>query len=204
MGTTVLTALQATSMAAAHAHANFANTASRLPLPRGFDGTKPEHWPEFAFKLKAHLNMIEPDYSRLMGAATAQHLPVTDEQLTINIGGEDIPDQRKLRMSRHLKYLLILLCNGAPLTILRTATTENGFEIWRLLCLRYSPNPIANSFGMLGHILEPVLPNAHFQDAFAYWEAEIAEYERDTGAALADSVKIAVLVTEHLAHCSNA
>ncbi len=137
--------------------------------------------------------MIEHDYSRLMDAATAQHLPVTDEQLTININGEDIRDQRKLWMSRHLKYLLILLCNGAPLTILRTAETENGFEIWRLLSLRHSPNPIANSFGMLGHILEPVLPEAHFQDAFAYWDAEIAKHERDTGAPLADSVKIAVL-----------
>ncbi len=78
MGTTVLTALPVTSMAAAHAHANFANTASRLPLPRGFDGTKPEHWQELAFKLEAYLSMTEHDYSRLMDAATQQHVPVTD------------------------------------------------------------------------------------------------------------------------------
>ncbi len=137
--------------------------------------------------------MIEHDYSRLMDIASAQHVPVTDDLLTLHLGDEDVPDHRAIRMSRHLKYLLILLCHGAPLTILRTATTENGFEIWRLLSLRYSPNPIANSFGMLGHILEPVLPEAHFQDAFAYWEAHIAKYERDTGTPLADSVKIAVL-----------
>ena len=96
-------------------------------------------------------------------------------------------------MSRQLKSLLITLCNGPPLTIIQSTVTENGFEIWRLLCRRYSPDPVVSQYGALGQILEPSLPEAHFQDAFLHWEADIARWERDTGTVLPDTVKIGIL-----------
>ena len=104
-----------------------------------------------------------------------------------------VADERGIRMSRQLKYLLITLCNGPPLTIIQTTETDNGFEIWRLLCRRYSPDPVVTQHGALAHILEPSLPEAHVQDAFGHWESDIARWERDTGTVLPDNVKLGIL-----------
>ena len=37
-----------------------------LPPPKSFDGTRQEGWKDFAFKLKAYLNIQEPDFGALM------------------------------------------------------------------------------------------------------------------------------------------
>ena len=97
-----------------------------------------------------------------MNIAAASHVPVTDERLLLERDGERIPDERGIRMSRQLKYLLITLCNGPPLTIIQSTVTENGFELWRLLCRRCSQDTIVSQYGALGQILEPSLPEAHF------------------------------------------
>ena len=112
------------------------NFPRALPLPRGFDGHRPEHWKDFDYKLKAYLNMQEPDFSNYLNIAAASLVPVTDERLLLERDGERIPGERGIRMSRQLKYLLITLCNGPPLTITQSTVTENGFELWRLLCRR--------------------------------------------------------------------
>ena len=144
------------------------NFSRALPLPRGFDGSRPElWWKDFDYRLKAYLNMQEPGFSSYMSIAASSLVPVTDERLLLERDGERIPDERGIRMSRQLKYLLITLCNGPPLTIIQSTVTENGFEVWRLLCRRYSPGPVVSQYGALGQILEPSLPEAHFQDAFS-------------------------------------
>ena len=135
-----------------------------LPLPKGFDGTRPEEWKDFVLKLKSFLNMQEHDYGETMDTTSVDPHAVTDARLvTRDENNALIVDIRRVRMSRYLKYLLILLCNGAPLTIIRSTATENGFEIWRQLCIRYAPDPIASHFGTLGHILEPVYQRPIFR-----------------------------------------
>ena len=98
-------------------------------------------------------------------------------------------------MPRQLKYLLITLCNGPPLTIIQTTENDNGFEIWRLRCRRYSPDPAVTQYGALAHILEPSLLEAHFHDAAGHWESDISRWERDTCTVLPDNVKIGILHT---------
>ena len=61
---------------------------------------------------------------------------------------------------------------------------------WRQLGRRYSLDPVASHYGALGQLLEPSLPEAHFQDAFLHWETDAARWHRDTGALLPDTVKI--------------
>ena len=127
-----------------------------LPLPKGFDGTRPELWKEFSAKLKAYLDVQEPDFSNYMDAATMVDI---DEVYTRDA------DERVIRMSRRLKYLLITLCFGPPFTIVTSIVTQNGFELWRLLSLRYALDPISSHYGTLEQVLEPSLPEARFQDA---------------------------------------
>ena len=118
-----------------------------LPLPKGFDGTRPELWKEFSVKLKAYLDIQEPDFSNYMDAATLVDAPLTDEVYTRDADGQRILDERVVRVSRRLKYLLITLCTGPPLTIVTSTVTQNGFELWRLLSLRYAPDPVSSHYG---------------------------------------------------------
>ena len=62
------------------------NSFSRaLPLPRGFDGSRPELWKDFDYKRKAYLNMQEPDFSSYMNIAAASLVQVTDERLLLEV-----------------------------------------------------------------------------------------------------------------------
>ena len=47
------------------ANPNMANMRS-LPLPKGFDGTRPEEWKDFVLKLKSFLNIQEHDFGEIM------------------------------------------------------------------------------------------------------------------------------------------
>ena len=69
------------------------NFPRALPLPRGFDGHHPELWKDFDYKLKAYLNMQEPEFSNYMNTAAASLVPVTDERLLLERDGERILDE---------------------------------------------------------------------------------------------------------------
>ncbi len=154
--------------------------ARGVPPPKGLGGARQDLWADFSFKLTSYLRAQEPDYGELMDRAARDLDVITDERLARrNAAGEGVLEERCVRMPRHLKYLLVLLCNGAPLTLIRTANTDNGFEIWRRLPQRYAPNQVASHFGILGHILEPVLPEARFQGALAHWGGR--DYQIRTG-----------------------
>ena len=113
--------------AAAMAQPN--NFARELPLPRDFDGTRMELWKDFSYELRAYLNMLEPDFTNYMNRAADSADPVTDQRYVLEQDGARIPDERGVRMSRQLKYLLIILCTGSPLKIIQASNTENGFEM---------------------------------------------------------------------------
>ena len=152
------------------------NFARALPLPRGFDGARPELWKDFAYKLKAYLDMHENDFSIYMDGAADSAEPITDLRHTVEHHGERVFGERVIRMSRQLKYVLTSLWNGPPLTITTSTETLNGFEPWRQLCRRYSPDPAVSHYGTLGQILEPSRPEAHVQDAVLHWEADVARW----------------------------
>ena len=161
-----------------------------LVPPRQFDG-RLEDYEEFSFKLKGYLSLQEPDFGRLMTRVETMEEAVTDAHCTEPGGGE--VSERVFAMSRTLQYTLIMLCTGPALTIIRSVQTDNGFETWRQLHRRYSPNPMARQFGTLGQILEPVFNETTFLDDFIKWESDITKYERETATQLSDNVKIAVL-----------
>ena len=131
-------------MAAAAGQHNYARA---LPAPRGFDGTRPELWKEFADKLTAYAGLQDHDFSNYMDAAARAAQPITDERHTRERQGEVVPGERAARRSRQLRYVLSTLCNGPPLTSITSTETLSGFELWRLLCRRDSPDPVASHYG---------------------------------------------------------
>ena len=120
----------------AEAAAQSRSFPGELPLPRDFDGTRKDQWKNFANELTAYLEMLEPDFVNCMNHAAASAEPVTAHNRVLEQLEARIPDERYFRMSEQLRYLLIILCSGPPLKIIQSSDTQNGFEIWRLLCRR--------------------------------------------------------------------
>jgi hypothetical protein len=141
------------------------NTPFRFAPPKTFKG-KEDEFELFSYKLKAFLNMADPGYRASMNLAAQE----TDE-----INFETLARDRQ-RMSIHLQNVLISLTEGPALRIVkRQEQSENGFEAWRQLCLRY--------------VLQ------EFESNFNDFEAEIEKYDRDQNSPFPDEVKIGVLLS---------
>ena len=132
------------------------NVVRGLPPPRGFDGTRPELWKEFPLMLKAYMDLQEHYFSTNMDSASISPQAITDEWQTLDHHGESVPDERLAQVSRHLKNLLISLCNGPVGTITTSPETLNGFELWRQLHQRYSSGFVASQHGNLEQIPDTI------------------------------------------------
>ena len=95
-----------------------------------------------------------------------------------------------------LRYTLINICSGAAATTCRQHQSQNGFEIYRQLCGRFSIPLGTRLIGYLTKLLKPTFDINNFEETFSQWEFEIYKFERDNGQAFPESVKIAVILNE--------
>jgi hypothetical protein len=102
----------------------------------------------------------------------------------------------KQMMSIHLQNVLISLTEGPALRIVkRQEQSENGFEAWRQLCLRYDPSTRSKATSIMTTILNWKFNMQEFESNFNDFEAENEKYDRDQSSAFPDEVKIGVLLS---------
>ena len=75
-----------------------------------------------------------------------------------------------------------------------TVTGSNGFEAWRLLSVRFAPRTAGKMLNMLMTSLNPDL-SGDLLDKLDVWETDLARFEAQTGEAVADSIRRAVLLS---------
>ena len=114
----------------------------------------------------------------------------SDREVALDQQGEE-----SLRVqSKALFFMLQEVCRGKSARIIKLAERFNGFHAWRLLKREYSPAVSTRFNAMLVGLLEPQFDDrSPFGDQLAAWLVSIAEYERDSGEAFHDRMKIAVL-----------
>ena len=109
----------------------------------------------------------------------------------------DQPGEASAQMfARQMKTLLIHLCDGRALAIVRGAPDHNGLEAWRLLHQWYQPKTRSRGFALLNEILGWDVGNKeqylqHVKD----WEDATLEYNRTASAPLKEEVLVAVLIS---------
>jgi len=160
--------------------------------PKEFSG-KREDFEEWAYKLRAYMSLINPDYNVHMIALQDKEDEVSQDMFKKRDGSEDTT---LVQLAVHLQWMLVTLCTGSASAFLRRETGQNGFESYRKLCQRYMIPGNAKSVGRLSKILRPNLNNGSFEDSFSSWEDEIQKYEKETKSTLSDDVKVAVLLSE--------
>ena len=103
-------------------------------------------------------------------------------------------------LSSFLHYLLISTTEGQASGLIRqlagTPFGDNGFEIWRMLYLRYKPPDGRRDFSRLTTIMNPQFRAMSFEEEFSKWESLMARYVADTkGDEIPDRIKLALLVS---------
>ena len=113
-----------------------------LARPPPFDGTQAA-WRDFRFRLRGVTSLLELEQymveaERVVGPMTLAMMP------------KDVQAR-----SRFLWTLLLSVCTGRALKILRLAEPANGFEAWMALVQEYEPNVPLRRTAMLASLLTP-------------------------------------------------
>ena len=182
-------------------------------LPKPFKGKK-EDFEDFTFAFKAYLNLCDPEYGKELKLVedeidkevkedffkwdvpvpvSAAQVPV--EQMSSSQASKDSPpkettdNEERMARSANLQYLLITLCEGSAVQVLKRETNTNGYESWRLLVKRYSTPKRSKSLNLLTKIMTATF-TGDFETKFTQWEEDIAKYEKETNGRLSEDVKI--------------
>ena len=140
---------------------------------------------------------------RLMFGATAATLP---DQASVWMHGAlkqsseitlDQPDQAAARIfARQMYTLLVHLCEGRALAIVRGAPDHNGLEAWKLLHEWYQPKTRSGGLALLNEILGwDFGTKDQFLQRMKDWENATLEYNRTASAPPQEEVLVAVLIS---------
>ena len=98
--------------------------------------------------------------------------------------------------ARQMCTLLIHLCEGRALAIVRGAPDHNGLEAWRLLHEWYQPKTRSRGFALLNEIFGwDFVTKEQFLQRMKDWENATLEYNRTASAPLQEEVLVAVLIS---------
>ena len=85
---------------------------------------------------------------------------------------------------------MVMLMRGKAQKLVMNAGEGEGFEAWRFLVRRYKPKSLATTVGRLIEVSSTVLQGP-LADSVADFELCVMLCERDSGAKLSDSLKVA-------------
>ena len=112
----------------------------------------------------------------------------------------DQPDEASARIFALQMYaLLIHLCEGRALAIVRGAPGHHGLEAWRLLHEWYQPKTRSRGLALLNEILgRDFGTNEQFLQRTKDWENATLKHNRTASAPLQEQVLVAVLISRSL------
>ena len=157
----------------------------RFPCPRSFDGSE-KGFDDFAYRLRAYLSLSNSAFRALMKHAQEQPDPLDFETF----------EEPAKKLAAQLQNALIALCEGPAAKIVqRDEESENGFETWRLLWLRYRPLQRAKATSRMTTILEWKFDIKDFENSFNEWEGEIHRYDSEQSTPFPDEIKAGILIS---------
>ena len=172
--------------------------SARLPLPDKFNG-KMEHWEDWRWQVKANASLFKVEALRVLEDAEVAAAPITDDALErLKANTIELVDTELVKFSRQPHYPLTQITSESSRLVFRGSTELNGSESWRVLAKRFSlPGPgtaldISLLTGVLGFKFRP----DQFEQDYNEWETLKARYERQSGAALPDSILVATLLSK--------
>ena len=169
-----------------HSQNSMGHLARLLGRPKSFSGREDE-WHDWSLKFGATAATLSEYASTWMSDALRMSTEITLDQ----------PAQEAAKIfARQLKTLLIHLCEGRALALVRGAPDHNGLEAWRLFHEWYQPNTRSRGLALLNEILGwDFGSKEQFLQRMKDWENATLEYNRTSSAPLQEEVLVAVLIS---------
>ena len=160
-----------------------------LGRPKCFSGREDE-WYDWSLKFGAVAAKLSDHASAWMNGA-----PQPSAEISV-----DQPDEATARIFARQRYtLLIHLCEGRALAIVRGAPDHNGLEAWRLLHEWYQRKRDHGGLASLNEILGwDFGTKEQFLQRMKDWENATLEYNRTASAPQQEEVLVAVLIFRSL------
>ena len=169
-----------------HPQNSMGQLARLLGRPKSFSGREAE-WHDWSLKFGATAATLSEHASLWMSDALRMSTEITLDQ----------PSQGTAKIfARQLYTLLIHLCEGRSLALVRGAPDHNGLEAWRLLHEWYQPKTRSRGLALLNEILGwDFGSKEQFLQRMKDWENATLEYNRTSSAPLQEEVLVAVLIS---------
>ena len=149
----------------------------RLPA---FSGEEAD-WPEWRFRVENCADLI--DMGDAMTMVVQEKQPIEFNRLL-----------SKYAQRAELLYgVLLQVCSGRALSLLRLVGQRNGLEGWRQLVVEYEPATASRATAMLAALMTPTWGQRHFLDELLEWEKATEAYEAASGEAFGGNTRCAVV-----------
>ena len=157
-----------------------------LGKPLTFDGNDAEYQ-GFRFTFRIHMSLVSSASQTLMDKCEAEPNPMS---LTpVRALGEP-----SLKCSIQMCYSLALITKGSARTFVRYVEESDGAEAWRLIHNRYAPDTQNRQYALMQKIMMPAklwCDHAEgFESGLRVRELDVGEWQRASGTARADAVKV--------------
>ena len=140
-------------------------------------------WPDWRFRFQVCCDLV--DVGNVMRLAVMEQDPIP-------LACRLVPQCRT--RARFLYGLLVQVCAGRALALLRIVPNNNGLEAWRVMCRESEPKVAARTAAMLSAILSPTwMSSRSFLEQLLEWERQIGQYETTTLKVVDDETRCAVV-----------
>ena len=150
-----------------------------LAKPMPFDGSE-ANWRDWRFRFENVCTLL--GFLDQMQEAT-RHAGVELEALELDY----------VEAARVLYSILVCVCGGKALSLVRSLPQGSGFRAWKLLVEEYEPVVAARRAAVLSELLTPRWTDANFIVQWYRWERELRQYEVTLGVVIPSDIKCAIL-----------
>ena len=155
-----------------------------ITKPANFSG-KREDFEEWVFPFESYTAML--GWERFIAATAKAPAAITQDMIPEEARGID----------SSLYHLLVSLCRGIALSIIKLVPRGHGFEALRMLYKDYRPDLNEDHGVLLQHILNPVWwkeRSGLFTDTLIEWDNLIARYETATGEKVTENMRTSTVL----------
>ena len=159
--------------------------------PEKFKGSRNEPWKPWARRFKAYCNGKATGFRSALDWAERQ-----DREID-NLTGSNCPWEKAQQADEKLHdFLCATLAGDAVLLVDTPGLETRGFECWRLLSQKYSPNGEQHEIDALMSLLspKPAKDLASLGGALSRFEHDWRQYEKLTGESLPEKLKVGSLL----------
>ncbi len=118
--------------------------------------------------------VVNSEYNKVFSRIASASEEINDSKF---IRDDGTPNEDMLGLSYQLKWVLENVCDGSSEAVVSSSASDHGFEIWRLLRLRYAGSSEMTALGLLTDLVQFKFNMSDFENDLAQFK-KVSDFER--------------------------